>query len=317
MAFTPIALPIQELLLTNFVTDIASITNANTQLLQAKLEDLINNFEIDTNGVTIGTDTPIVSLKSNRVILVETGFTFETAAPASTQIASLVKNGLGKSVLTIDELVVNDTTNLNAITVDSLTANSTSNLNGGVVINSKLTIANSVSESKESLVCNITRVGAAASATGIINLSSTSRQNIFTTLSVTAAPTANPVYDGASISSGITALEIYLDFDSVSPPEENTVFTINLVDIVEANLQTSIKTAIQTAGLQIRFIGGLNNSITPTPTTILLHDNSSALGIPDSSNFEPFRASISFMYIKDASLNDRILVKSLVGAELF
>lgn len=317
MAFTPIALPIQELLLTNFVTDIASITNANTQLLQAKLEDLINNFEIDTNSITIGTDTPIVSLKSNRVILVETGFTFETAAPASTTIASLVKNGLGKSVLTIDELVVNDATQLNAITVDSLTVATSTNLTGGVVINSNLTFANSVSESKETIVCNITRVGAATSATGRINLSSTSRQNIFVTLNATAAPTANPVYNGSSISSGITAFEVYLDFDILSPPAENTIFTINLVDIIETTASTSIKTQIQTAGLQLRFIGGLNNSVVPAPTTILLHDNSSVIGIQDTSNFEPFRTSISFMYIKDANLNDRILVKSLVGAELF
>lgn len=317
MAFTPIALPIQELLLTNFVTDIASITNSNTLLLQAKLEDLINNFEIDTNSVTIGTDTPIVSIKSNRLILVDTGFTFETAAPSSTTIASLVKNGLGKSVLTIDELVVNDSAQLNAITLDSLTVNAAANFNGGVTVGSNITFGNSVSESKETIVCDITRTGAATVATGRINLSSTSRQNIFVTLSATSAPTANPVYDGTQISAGITAFELYLDFDSASPIAENTIFTINLVDIIEANMSTSIKSQTQTAGIQIRFVGGLNNSVTPAPTTIILHDNTSAIGIQDSTNFENYRTSISFMYIKDANLNDRILVKSLVGAELF
>lgn len=317
MAFTPIALPIQELLLTNFVTDIASITNANTQLLQAKLEDLINNFEIDTNSITIGTDTPIVSLKSNNVILVENGLIFETAAPGSTTIASLLKTGLGKSVLTIDELVVNDTTSLNSITIDSLTVNSSANLNGGVVINSKLNLLNSVSESKETIVCDITRVGASPSATGRINLSSTSRQNIFVTLNATAAPTANPVYDGVSISAGITSIDIYLDFDLVSPPEENTIFTINITDIIETTASTSIKNQIQTAAIAIKLNGGLNNSSLPVPTVIILHDNSSQVGIPDSSNFEQYRSSFSFIYIKDANTNDRILIKSLVGAELF
>jgi hypothetical protein len=46
MPFTPISLPIQQILMTNFVTDIATITNANTLLLQAKLEDLINDLRM-------------------------------------------------------------------------------------------------------------------------------------------------------------------------------------------------------------------------------------------------------------------------------
>jgi hypothetical protein len=45
--------------LTNFVTDIASISNANDLLLQDKLEDLINLFEMDLNTLAIGTDNPI------------------------------------------------------------------------------------------------------------------------------------------------------------------------------------------------------------------------------------------------------------------
>ena len=57
MAFSPVSLPIQEILLTNFVTDIATISNANDLLLQDKLEDLINLMEIDLNTLAI-VDSP-------------------------------------------------------------------------------------------------------------------------------------------------------------------------------------------------------------------------------------------------------------------
>jgi hypothetical protein len=72
MAFSPISLPIQEILLSNFVVDIATISNANDLILKDKVEDLINNLEIDLNGLSIGSDNPINYVKARTFIVQDT-----------------------------------------------------------------------------------------------------------------------------------------------------------------------------------------------------------------------------------------------------
>ena len=63
MAFTPVSIPIQEILLSDFVTDIASISNTNDLLLKDKIEDLINVLEIDLNTISIDTSNKDTSNK--------------------------------------------------------------------------------------------------------------------------------------------------------------------------------------------------------------------------------------------------------------
>ena len=76
MAFTPVDIPTQEVLETDFVVDLRVISNANTILLKDTLESLINNLEIDVNTLSIGTDTPISFLRSDSVIMEDTGFVY-------------------------------------------------------------------------------------------------------------------------------------------------------------------------------------------------------------------------------------------------
>lgn len=315
MAFTPIALPIQELLLTNFVTDIASITNSNTLLLQAQVEDLINNLEIDTAGLSIGTSNPINFVRSNSIILQDQGLTFQVGLPTPVIKASLVKDGSNNSVFTVDKIISNMDAQFDIIDINTLTLNTSATFGGSSTFNANLTVNNSFCESKETVTCDLEANGLGTQADATLTLSSTSRQNIFVTLNASAAgPTT--VYDSgtSSIVGTITNFTLTIDFDVTSPPAENTVFTIHIVDVIESSLSGSITSAVNTANIPIYVAGGVNNY---TSNPVILHDNTSNVGLPTSTTFKKYGTNISFVYIKDSSTDDRIIVKSLIGAEIF
>jgi hypothetical protein len=317
MAFTPIALPIQELLLTNFVTDIATITNSNTLLLQAKVEDLINNLEIDTAGLSIGTSNPINYVKANSVVLQDQGFIFQVGLPTPVVKASLAKDGSNNSVLTVDKIISNVSAQFNAITLNSLTINSggSTTISSPSTFGANVTVNNSFCESKETVIVDLKANVGATSANAILTLSSTSRQNIFITLKA-AISGADQVYDSgsASILSSINDLNIIINFDSVSPPAQNTVFTIHIVDVVESSLSGSIVTAVQLKNCPFYIKAGTNNN---TTSPIILHDNTSKIGMPLSNTFKKYGTNVSFVYIIDSTSSDRLIAKSLVGASLF
>jgi len=316
MAFTPIALPIQEILMTNFVTDIASITNANALLLQAKLEDLINNLEIDTAGLSIGTDTPINYLKTKSLILHDTGFIYQTGSPTPVTIASLTKNVSNESILQVDRIISNLALTADTLSVNTLTLNTAATFTGTSTFNSNVKINSSFTESSESITLDLLANVGATAASSTITLTSTSRQNIFVTLKASAAPVLNPVYDSgtSSITPTILDFSLIIDFDSVSPPAANTQFTIHIVDVIESNLSSSITGAFQSAVVPVYILAGTNNN---TSASILLHNAVNNIGLPSSLTFQKYGTNISFLYIKDSVNDDRILVKALVGAEIF
>ena len=214
MPFTPISLPIQQILMTNFVTDIATISNANVILLQAKLEDLINDLEIDIATTSIGTTTPITSLKSQTVILQDTGLIYQAGSPTPTVIATLAKNISSESVLTVDHIVTNMTAGFDTITTNDITIANSATFTGTADFNAPVTINSSVVESKESVTANLTWAGVIGTpAETTITLSNTSRQNIFLTLKASTAPDPTPVYDGTTaIDPDISEFNIIIDF---------------------------------------------------------------------------------------------------------
>lgn len=317
MPFTPISLPIQQILMTNFVTDIATITNANTLLLQAKLEDLINDLEIDIAGTSIGTTTPINYLKAQTVILQDTGLIYQAGSPSPTVIATLAKNISNESILTVDHIVTNMTAGFDTITTNDLTVNTTATFDGTSEFNAPVTINNSVIESKELVQADLLWTGTPGTpAEATITLSNTSRQNIFLTLKASTAPDTTPVYDGSTaIDSNITAFNIIIDFDATNPPAENTKFTIYLVDVIDSvALATIVSPYVQTWASPIEFIAGTNLN---TTNTILLHDDINSVGIADSTTYNPYGASVTFNYIIDSNNDDRLLATSLVGTSIF
>jgi hypothetical protein len=314
MAFIPVSLPIQELLLTNFVTDIASITNSNTLLLQDTLEDLVNNLEIDIQNRSIGTTTPISYIKTNDLIIEDSGLIYQSGSPTPTPIATLSKNGNNESIFTVDIIVANLSSNFNSITLNDLVVNSSSTFDGPSTHNAPLTLNSSVVESAESIQADLTWGGVSSTpATATLTLSNTSRQNIFITLKASTLPEPTPVYDGTSIDTNISEFNILIDFDSTNPPVPNTKFTIYLVDVINS-VFASIKTPVQLATIPIKIIAGQNLS---TSTPIILHDNVNSVGLANSNTFNDYRTNIEFNYIIDANNNDRLLATNLVGATLF
>jgi hypothetical protein len=317
MPFTPISLPIQQILMTNFVTDIATITNANTLLLQAKLEDLINDLEIDIATTSIGTTNAINYLKAQTVILQDNGLIYQAGSPTPTIIATLAKNISNESILTVDHIVTNMTAGFDAVTVNDITSNTTATFDGTAEFNAPVTINSSVIESKENVQADLLWNGVSGTpAEATITLSSTSRQNIFLTLKASTAPDPTPVYDGSTaINSNIPEFNIIIDFDLTNPPAQNTKFTIYIVDVINSVSLTSIVTPfVQTWASPIKFIAGTNLN---TTNTILLHDTVNSVGVVDSSTYSPYGASTTFNYIIDSNSDDRLLATSLVGTSIF
>jgi len=327
MAFSPVSLPIQEILLTNFVTDIASISNANDLLLQDKLEDLINLFEMDLNTLAIGTDNPINYVRAQSFVIQDTGFTFQTGTPAQI-IARLEKNVSTQSVFTVDNINVNLQIDTDSLIANDITVNNALTIGAPAVANSTLQYNASLIESKETVILDLTKAAPASTeATATLTLTSTSRRNIFVKLRATTSPTLNFVYDGVSaFAPSITSLELYIDFDANNPPAPNTPFTIYIVDIIESVTSTSIVAAANSGTLPLKIKGGINQD---TSNTILLHANTGNVGVnPASTNFagsavlnsnvhRQYGHNISLFYILDENLDDRLIINQMVGMEFF
>jgi len=306
MAFTPIDIPTQEILETDFVVDLRVISNANVLLLKDSLEALVNNLEIDTNSLSIGTNTPISFLRTDSLIMEDTGFIFQTGSPTQI-ISSLTKNGSNQSNLNVDLLSVDDTLQVNSISSNSIIVADSLISNGAVTFNATVDNMSSVSESKESILVTLSDNGGVAE--GVINLTDTSRQNIFVTLD------ADPsVYTGGSIVGSISELKIKLDFDAANPPAQDTVFSIFLVNIKEQGQPsiTSIITDINTALLPFYIEAGTNQN---TSQPITLHDGTSTLGITPGSIAE-YASNVDMIYILDSTSADRIMVKSNINMTL-
>lgn len=321
MAFTPVSIPIQEILLSDFVTDIASISNTNDLLLKDKIEDLINVLEIDLNTISIGTDSPINYVKAGTVIAQGNGFIFQTNAPVQV-ISKIEKNVSNESVFTIDRIDANLSIDTDIFTVNDITVNTALTSNSDAVFNASLQLNSQFIESKESVTLDLIKTSS-TDGSARLTLTSTSRKNIFVTLKATSAPTLNPLYDGISaIVAGITNLAVYIDFDAANPPAPNSSFTIYIVDVIEGITSTSIITAVTLAAIPVYISGGFNLNVGPA-STILLHDSTSLIGVnpvsslPSNTQIVQYRNNASLLYIIDQTSNDRLIVTSLVGMELF
>lgn len=321
MAFTPVSLPIQEILLSDFVTDIASISNTNDLLLKDKLEDLINIFEMDLNTISIGTDNPINYVKAGTVIAQGTGFVFQTNAPVQV-ISKIEKNVSNESVFTIDRINANLSIDSDEFTANDLTVNTTLVSDGAATFNSSITSNGQFIESKETVILDLTKTSA-TEASARLTLTSSSRKNIFVTLKATTAPTLNPVYDGTSaITAGIIVLSLYVDFDSANPPAPNSSFNIYVVDVTEQFSSTTIIPAVTSGGIPFVIEGGTNLNAAPT-APIILHDNISQVGTNPSSTvvgnnqLTQYGQNASLLYTVDQNSDDRLVITGLVGMEFF
>lgn len=330
MAFSPVSLPLQEILLTDFVPDIGSKSNANDLLLQDLLEDLINNFEIDLNTLAIGTDNPINYLRSTSIVLEEGGFIFQTGTPSSI-IARLSKNGNNESVLNVDNLTVDLLLDVTSLDANSLVINDDLTVNGPAVFNDLVSITAGSVQSKETVIAELIKpTPTATEATANITLTAGSNQNIFVTLRATTSPTTDFVYDGSGSFGAITEFQLVLDFDANVPPEQNQEFTIYIVDVVDSG-NNSIMADVVSNTMPIKIKPGDNLNASPV-VPVILHNGLgtgldiginppsttlNASGVLQSNIPSVYGANISLLYILDQDTNDRLIIKSTVGMEFF
>ena len=204
-------------------------------------------------------------------------------------------------ILEVDISLQADSLSINsALVVDSLTVDGATTFNAAVIHES------SVIESKESIAATLTNV--ANIAEGNITLTSTTRQNIFLTLN--ADPT---VYVGAALVAGILSIDVTIDFDLSNPPAQNTEFTLyieNIKDLAATvlSLDTDINAYNAGAGIQLNILAGTNLS---TTNPITLHSGSTTLDIA-GGDLEQMNSLASMIFIVDASGDDRLMIKSAV-----
>lgn len=317
MAFSPVDIPIQEMLQSDFVVDLAEIHNTNVLLLKDKLEDLLNNFEIDTNVVSIGTANPINSIRSTDIIIQDGGFTFQTGTPVEI-IARLRKNEDSESIFNVDHLTVDIDMSIAEATIETLLVNGETE-SDSLLVNNTFKYDGSIIESKETITLDILRnVGVNTEiAKGTITLTNTSKRNIYVTLSLETTVGDSQVWSGTNVVSEITDLIINLDFDADNPPAANQIFTIYVKDVVRKDTGASLVNAgagngnIGTFAGKFSIKAGTNQSST---NTILLHhdlvEQNQILAIDCSSQpILPYGANVTFNYSFDSS-DDRLVITS-------
>lgn len=322
MAFTPIDLPIQEILQSDFITDIAQIHNSNVLILKDKIEDIVNILEIDTNSISIGTDNPINNVRTQNIVIQDGGFVFQTGVPNQI-IARLLKLGNGQSSFNVDNLSVDFIAQINDLQVNDLTVSDSLTSSGSLTASSTFSFNESIVESTEKIVCDFEFDGV-NQALGKIVLTNTSRRNIYVTAKCETALGPTQVWDGSALNAGISSFNLYIDFDLNNPPVANTTFTIYLVDVVENSANVSISNQINIATLPFVVKAGLN--LSTGSSQIILHNDLDALGFslginPASANplnnqITNLGSNVTLNYLIDNSI-DKLIVRSLVGMEVF
>ncbi len=315
MSFTTVDLSVQEILQTNFITDIATIHNSNVLLLTSKLEDLINNLEIDIANKKIGTTNAIASINTNSLVLQDDGFVFQYGA-TNIQIASLTKDSSNNSLLNVDKITgLADLTSA-AATITTLTTTDVT-IGGALTTTGAVTASSASIESKELVDVTCTLSGTVAE--GKIEISNTSKNNIYVRLKADST-----VWTGTAFDAAVAAIHLIVDFNATNPPAENTTFSICIEDLTNlAGTASTIIDVANTNSIPIEIKAGTNLS---TTQTILLHHDfvteNKKLGINFSSTnilnsaIKPYASAVEFNYIIDTNSKDRLIINSLVGLEV-
>ena len=116
MAFTETTLATSSLLETTFISDMRLIVNANNTIVKSKVEDIINDLQIDLVNRYIGVDIPIQQLYSNDAVISNQLLLKSGTSGTSGTIASLTQTA-GTSAFLADN--INFTRTLTSLAVGS------------------------------------------------------------------------------------------------------------------------------------------------------------------------------------------------------
>ena len=103
MAFTETTLTTSSLLETTFISDMRLIVNANTTIVKSKVEDIINDLQIDLVNRYIGVDIPIQQLYTNDAVISNQLLLKSGTSGTSGTIASLTQSA-GTSAFLSDNI---------------------------------------------------------------------------------------------------------------------------------------------------------------------------------------------------------------------
>ena len=103
MAFTETTLATSSLLETTFISDMRLIVNANTTIVKSKVEDIINDLQIDLVNKYIGVDIPIQQLYTNDAVISNQLLFKSGTSGTSGTIASLTQSA-GTSAFLSDNI---------------------------------------------------------------------------------------------------------------------------------------------------------------------------------------------------------------------
>ena len=103
MAFTETTLTTSSLLETTFISDMRLIVNANNTIVKSKVEDIINDLQIDLVNRYIGVDIPIQQLYTNDAVIANQLLLKSGTSANSLAIASLTQSS-GTSAFLADNI---------------------------------------------------------------------------------------------------------------------------------------------------------------------------------------------------------------------
>ena len=244
MAYVPISINTQDLLITDEIPDFVATINSNTSLLKGNIEDLINDLQIDPASGKIGLTDPIGQVYSTRMQVLADNvandgyYMVETDGLNLTDIAHIKRVTLpdateGSEVMA-DRLVINSSVDMSAadVKVGDFVASGDSEFDGPAVFDSVLDMQSGVKESLDyDYVVDFSLSG--VDAIGDIDLTNITKKNIFVALKMDITvydPTVSP----SGWDAGLTGyIKIVLNKAATVPSETGSSFNIILGRIID------------------------------------------------------------------------------------
>lgn len=279
MAFTPITLQIEDILVTEFIPDAFTKVNSNFLELQGNFENLINDLQINVATGKIGETAPITSINTQNIILDSGTLVYKNAS--AVQVASLTLNGSEESVFTVDHIVVDSDINvLNITSTGTITAAALA-VSGAAAIAGKASFA--VAQAITPALGTISLVYNSGTnySEGTINLTNSTPGNNWFKLAADSA-----TYSG-TFNAGLLGIKLTIQFDGSVPPVDGSEFTFGFAGIFTGS--TDITATF--AGL------GSGNTITLIPeATVSIQGNAvGTLAAPIDFMNSRYKSNITFV----------------------
>lgn len=279
MAFTNLALQIEDVLLTDFIPDAFTKVNSNFTEVAGNFEDLINTLQIDYVNAIIGVTTPIQAINTQSIGLKAGSLVYTNSA--GTQVGSLTLDSNNLSVLTVNSIVTGSSlTTVNLVSSGTLTA-AALNVSGAVGLTGAVSSAATIAQSPGYTTVNLAYNTTTNFSEATITLTNTTSKNLMLTLSADAG-----TYTG-SFNAAIQGVNLKIALDATNPPADGSEFTFALVGFVAG----SINVASQW--------GTLNKNIYLLPSsTLAIQDNApGVLVTPIFFSNTMFKSNITFLKI--------------------